>query len=190
MKSFLMICLLLATSVAFGQEGHEAAHAPAGVPWSEIGWQVLNLGILFGALFYYLKKPAVDFFRQRQAQFTEAAQKSQAARMEAEKQFLDIKHRIEKLESNKDQDLARANAEAADLRKQMIRDAEETAARIKHEAETTVSIEVQRAKQELHEQFVREAVAAARTVLTKDIGNQDQQRLQSDFMKNIQAVNP
>lgn len=186
MKSLMMLLLICATSVAFGQEGHEHA----GTPWSEIGWQVVNIGILFGALFYYLRKPTVEFFRQRRAQFTEAAQKSQAARLDAEKQYLDIKHKIDHLESNKDQDIARASAEAADLRKQMIRDAEETAARVKHEAETTVQIEIQRAKQELREQFVREAVAAARTVLTKDVGNQDQQRLQTDFMKNIQAVNP
>lgn len=187
MKSILTILLLVASEAALAASGGEHH---GGVPWRDIFWQVINLGILLVALFYLLRKPTVSFFKNRQTNFLSAAQKSQAARAEAEKQYLEIKQRLDRLEGNREEDLARAQAEAADLRKQMIKEAHDVAARVKAEAETTMNIELQRAKHELQQAFVREAVAVARDVMTKDLSAQDQQRLQGDFSKNLQAVNP
>lgn len=186
----MRIALVILASALFETAWAADGHGHTGVPVREVFWQVFNLGILFGGMIYFLRQPVKNFFAQRRADFVEAANKSQAARLEAEKQFVDIKHKLEHLESTRAESIARAEAEAADMRKQMIKDAEELAKRIRNEAETTAQIEVQKARQELRESFIQEAVSAARTVLTKDIGSQDHQKLQNDFTQHLQGVNP
>lgn len=183
---FLFITFLAHGAMAAAEE-HAAAHGSQ-IPGRLIFWQIFNLTILFGGLTYFLRKPLVDFFRQRQSGYVAAASQSQAARQEAEKHYFEIKNKIEYLEQSHDESVARAEAEAADLRKAMLKEAEELSARILNEAETTVRLELQKARQELHEKFVNEAVTAARTVLSKDIAAQDHSRLQSEFVKHIEAV--
>lgn len=186
MKAFVAATLILLAEVARAAAGEHGE----GIPTKEIFWQIFNLSILLGALTYFLRQPVKNYFAQRRAGFLSAAEKSQTARKQAEAQYLEIKRTLDRLESTREESLQRAQAEAADLRKQMIKDAEEMAARIRKEAETTAAVEVARARAELHTQFVQDAVAGAREVLTKDIGGQDQQKLQADFLKNIQSVNP
>jgi F-type H+-transporting ATPase subunit b len=187
MKFTITIILILVAGMAHAASG---GHGQGGIPTREIFWQVFNLGILLGAMFYFLRQPTKDFFRNRQAAFVTAANKSQAARMDAEKQFLDIKHKIEHLETTRDESIARAEAEAVDLRKQILKDAEETAVRVRQEAEVTATSEAIKARKNLQEQFVAEAVSAARGVLSKDIGAQDHGKLQTDFVRNVQGVTP
>lgn len=186
MKTVLALVITLVGTMAFAASAGEHGHH---VPTNLIFWQIFNLTILFGALIYFLRQPVRDFFRQRQAGFVEASHKSQTARQEAEKQYLELKHKIEHLESTRAETLARAEAEAADMRRHMLKEANDTAARIRQEAQVTSQIEVQRARQELREQFVHESIMAARLVLSKDIGSQDHNKLQTDFVKNIEAVN-
>ncbi|MBX2988125.1 MAG: ATP synthase F0 subunit B [Bdellovibrionaceae bacterium] len=188
MKTMIALVMTVAGSAAMAASGGHA-HDPHHIPTDLIFWQVFNLTILFGALIYFLRQPVKDFFRQRQAGFVEASQKSQAARQEAEKQYLELKHKIERLESTRAETLARAEAEAADLRRHMLKEADEMASRIRHEAQVTAQIEVQRARQDLRESFIDDSIAAARQVLAKDIGSQDHSKLQTDFVKNIEAVN-
>lgn len=190
MKHLGLISLILVfgASLAFAQEGH--GEHDAGIPWKTIGWQVFNLTILFAGLIYFIKDNVRTFFAGRKDTFVEQAKKSQAARAEAEKQYLEIQHKIEHLEATREESLSRAQAEAADLRKSLIKEAEEMAVRIRNEAQVTAKVETAKAKKELHEQFVRETVAAARGVLTKDIGAADHQKLQGDFVSKVEGVRP
>lgn len=186
MTSVLLVVglMMISGAASAAEPGHH------GVPWKTIGWQVLNLGILVVGLVYLLKDSTRQFFAARRTGFIDAAKKSQSAREEAEKQYKEIQAKIEHLEATRAESIARAEAEAAELKKTLTREAEELAARIRKEAEATARAEVMKAKKDLHEQFVQEAIASARAVLTKDIGAADQQKLQADFMKNVEAVRP
>lgn len=165
-----------------------AAPAGDGVPWMGVFWQVFNLSILLSALTYFLKDIVRDYFRERRATFVATAEKSQAARASAEKEYKELQAKITDLDRTRNESLVRAEAEAADLRKQMIANAEELAARIRKEAEMTAKVETSRARRELQEQFTRDAVIAARMVLEKDISSQDQERLQGNFVQNMEGV--
>lgn len=182
----LLVTVIVQVAAAAPEEQH-ATHAA--IPYRLIGWQIFNLVVLFAGLAYFLKEPIRNFFRDRQAAFREAAEKSAVARAAAEKQYHEIKSKIDYLDRDHQESLARAEAEASDLRHQTVREAEEVAGRIRKEAETTARLEVQRARQELHEHFVNEAVAAARKALSSDIGNQDHTKLQSEFVNHLETVN-
>jgi F-type H+-transporting ATPase subunit b len=188
MKSILSILILVLSEVTLANEAAHGAHSNE-IP-SVIIWQVINLGILFAIIYKYTKQPIVEFFSSRQKDYLAQAEKSQALFKDAEKQYLDIQHRLEVLNSSSEESINKAKQEALDLKNQMIKDAEELAARIKDEAKQAAKIESQKVYQKLHDKIVSEAIMAAKNVLTRDIGAQDHQKLQSDFNKNIEAVHP
>lgn len=155
---------------------------------SVIIWQVINLGILFAIIYKYTKQPIIDFFSNRQRDYLNQAEKSQAIYKDAEKEFLDIKHRLETLNSTSEESVKKAKQEALDMKMQMIKDAEDLAKKLKEDAELAVKIESQKLYQRLHDKVVRDAVVAAKNVLSRDIGIQDHQKLQAEFNKNIEVV--
>lgn len=191
MKSILSILILVLSEVTLA---NEAAHGEHGAHSNEIPsviiWQVINLGILFAIIYKYTKQPIIDFFTSRQKEYLAQAEKSQALFKDAEKEYLDIQHRLEALNSSSEDSINKAKQEALELKNQMIKDAEELAAKIKDEAKQAAKIESQKVYQKLHDKIVSEAITAAKNVLTRDIGAQDHQKLQSDFNKNIEAVHP
>ena len=182
--------LLFLSAVGHAAESAEHGAHSAGIPYHTVFWQVFNLSILLGALIYFVRQPLKDYFRQRQAKFHEEARKSARAREEAEKQFLDIKHKLEHMKNTHEDNLARAEAEAADMHRAMLKEAQEISARIRQEAQMTARVETSKARLELHEKFAHDVIASARSVLTKDVGQQDHTKLQSDFVRNIEAVAP
>lgn len=188
MKSVVTTLIVLLVQVSLASDAAHGAHSNE-IP-SIIIWQVINLGILFAIIYKYTKQPIVDFFGSRQKDYLAQAEKSQALFKDAEKEYLDIQHRLEALKSSTDDSIKKAQQEAIELKNQMIKDAEEMASRIKEEAKQTAKIESQKVYQKLHDKIVTEAITAARSVLTRDIGAQDHQKLQSDFNKNIEVVNP
>jgi F-type H+-transporting ATPase subunit b len=190
MKKWFAFLILLGTSCAFAAAGHGEHHeGPVEVP-KQVLYQAINVFILFAGLIYFLKGAVVKFYKDRQAAYLSAAEKSKAAREAAEQQFVEIKHKIDQLESSADETISRARAEAADMKHALVKDAQEMAIKIKHQAVETAKIEILKAQTHLREQLLKDSLDAAKMVLSKDIGSADHQKLQSDFVTNVQAVNP
>ena len=188
MKALISASLLLATTVSMAAGGGHGAHSNE-IP-SVVLWQVINLGILFGVLYYLLKDKVVNTFAQRQKDYLAEAEKTRRAQMEAEKAFLDIQRKLQDLQNTEGEALSRAQKEAKELKAKLVAEGQAMAQRIRHDAETNMSVEIQKAQTQLRNKVVSEAIQAAQQVLTKDIGSSDHQKLQNDFTKNIQAVNP
>ena len=100
---------------------------------------------------------------------------------------MQIQTRLSKLESTADESISRARAEAADMKRQMVADAEALSKRLREEAASAAKLEVERAKNELRETLIHESLEAARTQLSSKVTAEDHKRLQSDFIQNIQA---
>jgi len=186
-RSLILIGTLMLPILVMANEGGASGHAE-GIPLKLIGYQTVNVVIMFAGLIYFLKDGLKKYFIDKRASFLLAAEKSEAARREAEQEHLQIQVKLSKLESTADESVARAKAEAADLRKQMLVEAEAISKRIKIEADLAAKMEIQRAKITLRKELVQEAIGAARTQLDTKVTAEDHQRLQSNFINNIQAV--
>lgn len=179
--------ILLSPVMALAAGGHDAHGAGHGMPTTVI-YQAINLTILFGGIIYFAKDGIKQFFADRKAAYIDAAKKSASAREEAEKQFEEMKGKIAHLEATYASSIAQAKANAAELKEQMIADANAIAKRIKEEAELTVKLEIERAQVQLKQQLLKDSIETARMVLSKDVNANDHQTLQSQFTKNIEAV--
>lgn len=185
MKLLLNVLILLSPALVMAAGGeHGGGHHDAGVP-KVVMYQFINVVILVAGLIYFTKDSAIAFFKDRKAQYLEAAQKSAFAREQAEREFVDIKNKLAQLDSTRAESLNKAQAHADDLKKQILEEAQAVSKRIKEDAQLTAKLEVERAQRDLRTQLLKDSVEAARTVLTKDLSGADQQKLQKDFINHV-----
>lgn len=188
MKHFMGLLILLGPviAVASGAE-HGSAHHDIEIPKSVI-YQAINVGILVVGLVYLLKDDMVTFFKVRQETYLQAAQRAAFAREQAEREFQDLKNKIAELEKTRELQLQKAKAHADEITSQIATEANQVTMRIKSEAELTARLEIQRAQRDLRNQLLTDSVAAAHTVLSKDIGSADHLKLQNEFINHIEVV--
>jgi F-type H+-transporting ATPase subunit b len=189
MKYLIPLFVLFITQLAFAasEGGHGAGADDHAIPAKLIMYQTINVVAMLIGLFIVLKKPLQEYFKDKKATFLVAAQRAEAARKAAEEERAQIQSRLAKLESTADESIARAKAEAADMKKQMISDGEAMSKRIREEAASSAKLEVERAKTQLRETLIKEALEVTRQQLSSKITTEDHKRLQTDFIQNIQA---
>lgn len=181
MKLLVNLLIILAPALVFASsEGEHHIEIPKSVLY-----QFINITILAVGLVYFTKDSVVQFFSARKTAYLEAAQKSAFAREQAEKEFVDIKNKIETLDATRIESLNKAKSHSEELKKSILDEANDISRRIQEEAELTVKLEVHRAQKELRTQLMKDSMEAARIVLTKDLGSSDQQKLQNDFINNV-----
>jgi F-type H+-transporting ATPase subunit b len=156
-----------------------------GIPFKTIMYQAINFGILVGLLFYLLKTPVKTFFSEKKESFIKAAERAEQIQKVAEQEHMEIKVKLTKLQSTTDESIAKARAEASDLKKQLIFDAQANAKRVESETKAAIELELAKAKQHLREQMIQEAVALSRTSISSKVSTEDHQRLEGNFIKNI-----
>ena len=188
MKYLIPLSILLAAVMAQANESAHAGHESGEIPVKQIMYQAINVFIIIVGLIYFLKDGIRKFFEDKKADFMSAADRAATAKKTAEHEREQIQVRLSKLESTADESVSRARAEAADMKKQLIADAEALSERIREEAERAAALEIEKAKAQLREMLIKEAVVATRAHLSAKVSTEDQQRLQSDFVNHLQAV--
>lgn len=184
MQNLIIILLtLLVTVIASAAGGHGE-----GIPTTMITYQTINVAVIVVGLIWLLKKPVAEHFRVRRETYLLAANKAAETLKIAEKEMAEIEARLKKLETTAQDSIVRARAEAADLRKAIIKEAEETSQRIRSEAQITTMMEVTKAKDQLRAELVNKAIQQTREQLGSQVTGEDHERLQWRFVEQIQVV--
>lgn len=170
----------------FGKAAGAADHGD-GLP--TVFWlQVVNFVIYMGAIIYFARGPIREMFKGRYEGFFSAVKRAEAAKAEAEAKRREIQERLARLEATRDESIQKARSEAAELRNQIVEEAKTLSAKLKADAERTAQIEVERAKFELREELLSQSVQMSKRILADKMQEQDQKRLQSEFVDKIQVV--
>lgn len=188
-SSFIYFTLLISitSSVGLGSSGHDSHGLESGVP-KVVFYQAINVAIILISAIYFGRKKVSDFFHQKKTLFLEAQQKAQSALKLAETEHHEVKTRLEKLLGNKTDSLTKAKTDAADIRAQLLSDAQMIAKKLKEEAVLTARIEVERAKYHLKEQLIKEAFDLSKRDLSAKATTDEQKKLQQDFITKVQVV--
>jgi F-type H+-transporting ATPase subunit b len=187
LKQISFFAILLSAVFADAASGGHGGHHE-GIPWTTISYQALNVGMIVIGLVYFLRKNIQAFFKDKNTTYRAAAEKAENTRKAAERERQEMQVRLQKLEGSTEESIARARAEAADLRKQLVADAEAASKRIKEEAKASAELEVTKAKNQLRDYLIRQSLEATRGQLANKITAEDHQRLQSDFVNNVQGA--
>jgi F-type H+-transporting ATPase subunit b len=191
--SSLMIILLPVITLA-EEAAHEAAAGEEhhGIPFS-VTLQAINFVLYGGLLFFFLRKPAIAYFRNRHEAYKQALVKAESARREAELKKREMQERLEALELSSAESIEQARVEAEAMKKRIVEEAKSMSTHLRNEARRTAEFEIERAKGQLREELISQSVALSKKMLEEKIGEPDQKRLQTEFVDKIgakiQAVN-
>lgn len=186
MKNIIFILTLIVSVAAAAASG---AHGEEKIPLSQIGWQAANLGILLIGIFFFIKKSIVEAFENRQKEYLARAEKTKSALRDAEAALSGIKTKLSELEAGEKKSLESAKQESEILRQNILSDAKATAEKIKNDAALTIKNELSKAKAEINNEILNQAVSAARKTLTTN-NQTSAPALEASFVRQLEQVKP
>lgn len=184
-KNLLFGALFFASlfAAASGEE-HGTHEKAAAIPWDQIGWQAANLGILLVVLFYASRKSVIEMFAKRKTDFIEQSAKTEALLVQAEAELKEIKTKLAQLESGEKKSLEAAQHEANLINANLIKESEAQALKLKNDAELSIQNELAKARAEINQLILKEAIAAAKSKLSNSTP-QEQKAIENQFLAQV-----
>lgn len=186
-KTTALLFTLVLPSIAFAASGggeHDLHH----IPWDALKPQFLNFGAVVILIVWFGRKKIAQHFSQRHAEYTDLVTRAEKAKDAAESHKRKISERLNKLEKTSTDSMAKAKAEAADLKNHIIKDAQKLAEKLEKESGRSALFELERAKNDIRNEMIQVAITAAKKALAEEVDDGKQQRLQTEFVEKIQVV--
>jgi F-type H+-transporting ATPase subunit b len=177
---------------ALDADGHGDVHEEAHGEHGEHGWDstalvasFVNFFILIGLFVYLFRGALKKFLVERKATVEQALTEAARLKAEAEAKHKEYSQRLATL----DQELAQIKKDMLEAgvkeRDRIIADAEQKAARMRHEAEFIIEQQVKQLRHDLTAEAAEAAVAAAEALLLKTTTSYDQQRIAQDYLNAL-----
>lgn len=180
MSYFVFLISFIFSQLAFGAAGWDDHATKTAI------YQLINVTILFGAVIYFMKDSVKEFFIKRNQDYKEAADLARTKLEKVQAEFSEIQSQLTRLETTWTESLARAQAEASDLKKQMLADTEVLSKRLLDEAQRGFDVEANR----LNQKILLEVVESSKNRVIQDIktrlSQEDHKRLQTRFHESVQ----
>lgn len=151
-------------------------------------YQVINLSILVGLLYFLLKNKVSQFFAQRQKSIEDAVNESKKLREEAERKNKEFSTKLANLEKDTLKTMEMIKKEGELTKEKIIIEAKRVAEVIEKEAKKSVELEIEKAKKQLYAEMLSQSLDGAKDILEKQIQSDDQQRLQKEFHGKVGAM--
>ena len=185
-KLFIALIISLFSTAVFAAGGH--VDGPVVIPWKYVAVQLLNAGIMFSILCYFLKGPAKTHFLARAKEYSDKLAESKKTLTDAQEKLDHINGSISKFKTTKESSLKRAETDAAELKAKMVSEAQATATRMDADVKNKINIEFEGAKSGLMDELLDRSVDSAKTKMKSEIQPSDYQRLKGEFVDKVQVV--
>lgn len=150
--------------------------------------RVVNFLIFVAALYYVLRKPVSDFFRQRAQAIARELEAAARARDAAAQELAQMRARMARLEEEIAAIRARAEREAEAEYERLWREAHAEAEKIRALAEREIEMARRAAELELKTFLVERVLARARALLRQQVTEEDHRRLIAQFIEELAEV--
>ena len=150
-------------------------------------WEAGNLLLLLGVLVYLGRKPVLNYLSERRLRIQENLTSSERLMKEAEARLAEWNQKASTLDVEIEELRQMARERAEQEKAQILEDARVTAERIKRDAESGVSREVERAKQALRDEAADLSVELAGKLLQEHVTDGDRDRLVDEFVAEVEA---
>lgn len=126
-----------------------AQAASGAVPAQTVVYQLANLSLLLGFLYFTQRKTIAQAFANKRAEYLENVNAASRSKEEAEAKLAEVKQRVHKMQSTFSQQIADAEKNAEESYKSQLADAKNEAVRVKDSAQTSLEFEVQKQIEQL-----------------------------------------
>lgn len=139
----------------------------------------INFAIFLFLLIKFAKNPAISAFAKRRENFLKLLDEANKAKKEAEEKNIELKMRLDSLESEVEQIKHRAQQEAMNEARQLVEDAQKLAEHIKLEAQRIAQNELKQAKSDIQNEIVRTVKENVLNKIKTDLSENDQSQIVS-----------
>lgn len=183
----LILALAVIPGTVLAQEhAEEKAEAEGGHGDTKtLIWKIVNFVAFFGMLFYFLRKPASDFFKARTAAIQKEMLEAKAAREAAEKRLAEIEQKLARLSDEIAAFRAEAGREDLITAERMRQDTEAEAAKILANAEAEIDTLARNARLDLKVYTAQLAVELAKERIQKEMNAETEARLLRHYVADL-----
>jgi len=177
MKKYILalFSVLLLPAVSFAAEGEVEAH---------MLWRVIDFIIFAGILYYFLKKPTVSFFKNRQENIIKNRQEAEKSKIEAERLLAEAERRLSKLNEEIESIIKTFSSMSEKERKNILEDARAAMERIRVGAEEEEMMLLNKAKTHLLDTITSEALSSLSEKFSK-LDVKDHQKIHKKYISFI-----
>ena len=177
----LLTALFLSDLWAATSAGVEEHAASA----TQLFYPLINF-LIFAYLIKRLLLPVVkNYLRSRREEIVAALGEADESKKRAEAMVQEYRARMARLEEEMKRLREELRADGEREKAKMLREAEETAAKIKVDADFLAEQEIKLARQRLREEIARLARAAAQKLIQSHLTPADQERLVEEFLSGV-----
>lgn len=174
-----MLCLIAVPALA-GSGGEH--HGPDVV---ELLARTLNVAIFAWILYFFLKSPLADFFKNRAARIKQDLEMAKSSREEAERRLAEIEAKMAGLDEELDQIAQKAREEAEAESERMKLKVEEETAKIRKQAEQEIEQAKVDAIKKVKTHIVDLAIQRVESEIAGRVTTEDQDRLIQEFAEKM-----
>jgi len=153
MKKYVLalFTILLLPAVSFAAEGEVEAH---------MLWRVIDFIIFAGILYYFLKKPIVSFFKNRQENIIKNRQEAEKSKREAERLLAEAESRLSKLDEEIESIIKAFSSMSEKEKKNILEDAQVAIERIRARVKEEEIMLLNKVKAQLLSAITKEALSS------------------------------
>lgn len=150
--------------------------------------RLMNFAVFFAILFYLCRKPIAKFFRERRENIARNLEYLETQARNLEEQTEIMNKQIADIASERDAILAQYERLGQKEADRIISEAKATAEAIVQKTQAAMELEIKAARQALLREIVELSTRAATELVKSNINDEDQKRLTSEFMAQVEKL--
>lgn len=179
MRVVAIAAVVAAPTVAFASDEEVDA--------AQLLLQAVNLVIVLGVLFYFARKPILEYFAMRRSDIKRDLEASADLLTAAEHRNSQIQRKLVDLESQLVEIVETSRRRADDESERILAEARKTAERIHGDAKIAAEQELVRARRTLRAEAAELAVELAGEILRENVSQGDRDRLIDEFITRVES---
>ncbi len=160
-----------------------AAADEGGVP-AHMTWRIIDFVIFAGIIYYFLRKPVANFFKERKESILNAFREAEELKAEAEKLLKETEEKLAKLDAEIEKILTTFRSMAESEKEGILKELEEAVNRIKESIEDQKRSLVSAAKLKLLKIISSRAIGAVRERLS-NLSDEEHTKINKKFIGSI-----
>lgn len=163
-----------------------ASEGGGGFNWRFVFEHTVNLLLLLGVIFYFVKTPIKSFLVERRSTISSEIDKAQRAITQAKESYEKYAEKFKGIEGEIASLKEALRKQGKNEREEIIKQAGATGELLSKEAKEMIELETLRARREIQSEVVTLAVKIAENIIKQNLGEADKERLLEQFTKNIE----
>lgn len=151
----------------------------------QVLFQIINFGVVFGALTYFLTKPIIKMLDDRRTQTEEATKAAETSLRERDS--VEAMKKKAKVQSEKDAQaiIDAAKVEAKELKSTLTKEAKEEVSTLRAKEISKMESEMKGKQEESEKEVIKLSVAIASKVIGKEVDEKTHKSLISQSIKDL-----